>query len=247
MTERLQKIISASGLMSRREAEEQIAAGKVTVNGAVAGLGDRADPEADSILVGGRPLSRRRDKLYIMLNKPRGYVTTMRDEKGRRNVTELVAGVGARVYPAGRLDMYSEGLLIMTNDGNFANRLTHPSGNIGKTYHVWVSGSSVKERAELLRRPMDIDGYVIRPAQVEIIGEFEEGAILAVTIFEGRNRQVRKMCDKAGLKVTKLLRVREGPLELGTLKTGRWRHLTEEEIRQVLQEGTEDHGQSGQE
>lgn len=235
MKERLQKLISASGLMSRRAAEEEIAAGHVTVNGETAQLGDRADFKEDVILVRGKALPRPGEKIYIMLNKPRGYVTTMSDEKGRRNVTELTKELGARVYPVGRLDMYSEGLLVMTNDGDFANRLTHPSGNFGKTYHTWVQGEEIDEKAALLRRPMEIDGYTIRPAKVELAARFDNGAVLAVTIFEGRNRQVRKMCEQVGLKVTKLLRVKEGPLELGELKSGKWRYLTENEIRQVLE------------
>lgn len=234
MAERLQKIISAAGLMSRRAAEELIAAGKVTVNGAAASLGDRADPERDSIVVDGRPLPAAGDKLYIMLNKPRGYVTTMRDEKGRKSVAELVKDLGERVYPAGRLDMYSEGLLIMTNDGAFAERLAHPSGNIGKTYRVWVSGENIPEKTELLRQPIEIDGNVTRPALTELVGSFDAGAVIDVTIFEGRNRQVRRLCEHAGLRVTKLMRIKEGPLELGDLKSGRWRRLTEDEIRRVM-------------
>ena len=246
MPERLQKLISAAGLASRRAAEKMIADGRVTVSGKTALLGESADPERDTVCVDGKPLRFSGARTYIMLNKPRGYVTTLHDERGRPTVAELVTDAGARLYPVGRLDMYSEGLLIMTNDGDFANRLTHPSGNIGKTYHVWVGGSGIREKAELLRQPMDIDGYVTRPARVELMGEFDDGAVLAVTIFEGRNRQVRKMCDKAGLKVTKLLRVREGPLELGALKAGHWRHLTEDEIRQVMQEA-DGHEQRGRE
>lgn len=234
MTERLQKLIAAAGLMSRRAAEEEIAAGRVTVNGTAARLGDRADPERDLILVRGKPLPKPEEKIYIMLNKPRGYVTTLHDEKGRRDVTELVKGLKARVYPAGRLDMYSEGLLILTNDGDFAKKLSHPSGEMGKTYLTWVQGDGLEEKADILRCPMEIDGVRLRPAEVEIAGRFESGAILSVTIYEGRNRQVRRMCAQAGLKVTKLLRVREGPLELGELRPGCWRYLTPEEIRQVL-------------
>ena len=236
MTERLQKIIASSGLMSRRAAEEKIAAGQVTVNGQTAHLGDRADIDVDMILVDGRPLPPTGEKQYIMLNKPRGYVTTLHDEKRRKNVTELVKGLNTRLYPAGRLDMYSEGLLILTNDGDFANKLMHPSGRIGKTYHVWVRGENAAERAELLRQPMEIDGYRVRGAEVVLLAQFEEGAVLAVTIGEGRNRQVRKMCDAAGLKVTKLLRVSEGPLRLGDLETGCWRPLTQEEIERVMEE-----------
>ena len=230
MKDRLQKIISASGLMSRRAAEECITAGRVSVNGVLAVLGDKADPETDTILLDGKLLPSSGDKIYIMLNKPKGYVTTMKDEKGRKNVTELVKELGSRVYPVGRLDMYSEGLLIMTNDGDFANRLMHPSHNIDKTYETWVSGEDIGFCVELLRQPMEIDGYVISPADVYISELKPGGAVLMITIHEGRNRQVRKMCELAGLKVTRLRRISEGSLELGELKTGKWRHLTQEEI-----------------
>ncbi len=230
MTERLQKIISASGLMSRRAAEELIAAGKVTVNGVTASAGDKADVEKDYILVDGKKLPPTGEKIYIMLNKPRGYVTTLSDEKGRKNVSELVKDVGARLYPVGRLDMYSEGLLIMTNDGDFANRLMHPSHEIDKTYRTWVSGEDIGLAVEFMRCPMEIDGYTISPARVDILELHGNSAVLAVTIHEGRNRQVRKMCEYAGLKVTKLVRVSEGGVELGTLKSGKWRRLTEEEL-----------------
>ena len=233
MTERLQKIISSSGLMSRRAAEELIAAGKVTVNGVTASTGDKADAEKDCILVDGKALPPAGEKIYIMLNKPKGYVTTLSDEKGRRNVSELVKDVGARLYPVGRLAMYSEGLLIMTNDGNFANRLMHPSHEIDKTYRTWVTGADIGWAVELLRCPMEIDGYLIRPARVDILELQGNSAVLTVTIHEGRNRQVRKMCECAGLKVTRLLRVSEGGVELGTLKSGKWRRLTEEELNRL--------------
>ena len=214
MQERLQKIISASGLMSRRAAEECIKVGRVSVNGVAAALGMSADTETDNILVDGRPLPTAGEKLYIMLNKPKGYVTTLHDEKDRRCVTELLSGLHARVYPVGRLDMYSEGLLICTNDGEFANRLMHPS----------------REAVEYLRYPMEIDGYMTRGAEVDIISLLPGGAELAITIHEGRNRQVRKMCAAVGLRVTKLRRVREGSVELGDLPAGKWRSLTAEEI-----------------
>lgn len=230
MRDRLQKIISASGLMSRRAAEECISAGRVTVNGQTAALGDKADIETDIILLDGKALPSGSDKIYIMLNKPKGYVTTMKDEKGRKNVTELVKDLGSRVYPVGRLDMYSEGLLIMTNDGDFANRLMHPRHNVEKTYMTWVTGEDIGFCVELLRRPMEIDGYVISPAESYITELKPGGAVLMITIHEGRNRQVRKMCELAGMKVTRLKRVSEGQLELGDLKSGKWRHLTQEEI-----------------
>ncbi len=235
MKERLQKIISASGLMSRRAAEELIAAGKVSVNGATAALGDKAEAGTDRILVDGKVLPSAGEKLYIMLNKPRGYVTTLSDEKGRKNVSELVKELGTRLYPVGRLDMYSEGLLLMTNDGDFANRLMHPSHQVDKCYHTWVKGEDMGWAVELLRCPMEIDGYVTSPAQVDILELKGEEALLGITIHEGRNRQVRKMCEAAGLKVTRLMRVSEGGVKLGTLKSGRWRRLTEEELNMLLE------------
>ncbi len=235
MKERLQKIISASGLMSRRAAEELIAAGKVSVNGVTAALGDKAEAGIDRILVDGKALPSAGEKLYIMLNKPRGYVTTLSDEKGRKNVSELVKELGTRLYPVGRLDMYSEGLLLMTNDGDFANRLMHPSHQVDKCYHTWVKGEDMGWAVELLRCPMEIDGYVTSPAQVDILELKGEEALLGITIHEGRNRQVRKMCEAAGLKVTRLMRVSEGGVELGTLKSGRWRRLTEEELNMLLE------------
>ena len=235
MKERLQKIISASGLMSRRAAEELIAAGKVSVNGATAALGDKAEAGIDRILVDGKVLPSAGEKLYIMLNKPRGYVTTLSDEKGRKNVSELVKELGTRLSPVGRLDMYSEGLLLMTNDGDFANRLMHPSHQVDKCYHTWVKGEDMGWAVELLRCPMEIDGYVTSPAQVDILELKGEEALLGITIHEGRNRQVRKMCEAAGLKVTRLMRVSEGGVELGTLKSGRWRRLTEEELNMLLE------------
>lgn len=233
MMERLQKILSASGLMSRRAAEACIAEGRVTVNGQTAALGDKADAERDHILVDGRELPAAGEKLYIMLNKPRGYVTTLKDEKGRKNVAELVQDLGCRVYPVGRLDLDSEGLLLLTNDGEFANALAHPSHEVDKVYHTWVRGEEIEEKLERLRAPMVIDGYPIRPARVELLERLPGGALLSVTIHEGRNRQVRKMCEQAGLQVSRLRRVAEGGLHLGNLKSGRWRHLTAEELERL--------------
>lgn len=229
MEERLQKIISASGLMSRRRAEECISAGRVTVNGRTAQLGDKADADRDTILLDGSELPPSGDKIYIMLNKPRGYVTTLSDEKGRKNVRELI-NVSERVYPVGRLDMYSEGLLILTNDGDFANRLMHPSHEVIKTYRTYVSGEDIGFAVELLRGPMELDGYVLSPAEVGIADYFGDHAVLDISIHEGRNRQVRRMCELAGLRVTKLVRISEGGIELGDLKPGAWRHLTRAEI-----------------
>lgn len=241
MTERIQKLISASGLMSRRAAEEAITAGRVQVNGQRASLGDRADPTKDRITVDGKELPRQARKLYLMLNKPRGYVTTLNDEKGRRNVTELLGGLDARVYPVGRLDMYSEGLLLLTNDGDFANRVMHPSHEVSKVYHTWVTGENIEKAARVLRRPMEIDGYTVHARGVDIVQGFPGGALFSITISEGRNRQVRKMCEAAGLKVTRLVRVEEGGIELGDLKSGCWRYLTADEVKRLLGEGEKEY------
>lgn len=229
MKERLQKILSARGVASRRKAEQWIADGRVQVNGLVARLGDSADPETDEILLDGKKLPSKEEFVYIMLNKPRGYVTTLSDEKGRQNVAQLVSDCGVRVYPVGRLDMDSEGLLLLTNDGEFANRLMHPSHEIDKTYEVTVRGFHPAATA-LLCRPIELDGYPIKPPQVKLLRAEGEKAKYLVTIHEGRNRQVRRMCEAAGMNVTKLRRIREGSLELGKLPLGKWRYLTETEI-----------------
>lgn len=230
MKERLQKIISASGLMSRRAAEELIAAGKVRVNGVTAALGDKAEAGVDKILVDGKALPSAGEKLYIMLNKPRGYVTTLSDEKGRKNVTELIKELGTRLYPVGRLDMYSEGLLLLTNDGALANRLTHPRHAIEKTYQVWVSGF-YPGAEQKLTAPIEIDGKKTRPAKVSLKKQKEDVAMLEVVISEGRNRQIRRLCQEAGLTVTRLKRIQEGPLCLGDLPVGHWRYLEPEELQ----------------
>ncbi len=233
MEERLQKIISAHGAASRRRAEELIAAGRVTVNGAAAVLGSRADPERDDIRIDGLPLRQKDRPVYIALNKPRGCVTTMNDDRGRPTVAELVSGLGVRVYPVGRLDMDSEGLLIMTNDGDFANRAAHPGGETSKTYIVTVTGTDIPASAEKMSQPMDIDGYIIRRAQVEVLSDAGGSGKLSVRIHEGRNRQVRKMCGKCGLAVKRLVRVTEGGVQLGDLQPGQWRYLTAEEINSI--------------
>ena len=236
MTERIQKLISSAGLMSRRAAEEAIIAGRVLVNGERAALGDKADPETDRITVDGHALVLKAEKHYLMLNKPRGYVTTLHDEKGRKNVTELVRIPGARLYPVGRLDMYSEGLLLLTDDGDFANRVMHPRHEVEKVYHTWVTGPEIEKSVRILRRPMDIDGCTVCARGVDLVQDFPGGALLSITIGEGRNREVRKMCALAGLKVTRLLRVEEGGVKLGDLKSGCFRPLTKEEINRLLGE-----------
>ena len=236
MEERLQKILSAHGVSSRRAAEGYLSAGRVTVNGCTARVGDKADPERDDIRVDGRPLRRPARRTYLMLNKPRGYVTTLSDEKGRRTVAELVAGCGARVWPVGRLDLDSEGLLLLTDDGALTHALLHPSHEVEKEYRVRVRGD-VDAALPVLTGPMELDGQALRPARVRVLNRTPGGGTLSITIHEGKNRQVRRMCAAAGLEVAALKRVREGTLTLGGLKPGEWRRLTREELRALKEEG----------
>lgn len=230
MEERIQKIMASRGVASRRASEELILQGRVTCNGQVCGLGDRADPEKDTILVDGRPLPSTPDAIYILLHKPRGYVTTLSDEKGRKNVSQLVADCPQRVYPVGRLDMDSEGLLLLTNDGELANHLMHPSHVVDKVYQVWVQGFS-PEGLERLSQPIELDGYRIRKPAVKCQKRTGDKALLQITIHEGRNRQIRRMCAIAGMEVQRLKRIREGSLSLGQLPLGKWRYLTKEEVQ----------------
>lgn len=228
MEERLQKILSTCGVASRRMAERYLEEGRITVNGRPARLGDKADLERDEIRLDGKPLKEPQRRTYLMLHKPRGYVTTLSDEKGRRTVADLVKGCGARVWPVGRLDLDSEGLLLLTDDGALTQRLLHPSHEVEKEYHVWVEGN-VSEALPILRGPLELDGVPLHPARVELLGPDR----LSVVIHEGRNRQVRRMCAAAGLKVKRLQRVREGALTLGTLPKGRWRNLSPEEVQML--------------
>ena len=228
--ERLQKLLAQAGVASRRKAEQLILAGRVTVNGRPAKLGDSARQGKDIIALDGQRISTGAGKVYLALHKPRGFVTTMEDERGRKCVAQLVEDVPGRVYPVGRLDKDSEGLLLMTNDGALALRLTHPGGEIEKTYHVWVRGP-MEGAAERLSRLRDLEGEPIRPARVKALRQGEGTAKLAVTIHQGKNRQVRRMCAACGLEVERLRRVREHTLKLGSLPPGKWRYLTEEEVR----------------
>ena len=229
MAGRLQKILSARGVASRRKAEEMIQSGLVTVNGVTAKLGDTADVQSDEILVDGKPLPEQEEYVYIMLHKPRGYVTTLSDEKGRPNAAQLVADCGVRVYPVGRLDMDSEGLLLFTNDGAFANAMMHPKLEVKKTYEVWVTGYHPGAEVQL-SRSITLDGYTIRPPKVRLLRAEGKKAKFLVTIHEGRNRQVRRMCEAAGMVCTRLRRTKEGSLSLGELPLGKWRRLTPEEL-----------------
>ena len=234
MEERLQKLISRAAGISRRAAESVIEDGRVTVNGAVASIGDKADPERDEVRLDGEKIASGEErKVYIMLNKPVGYVTTMSDEKGRKTVKELVSDIPERVYPVGRLDINSEGLLIMTNDGDFANHLMHPSGEKEKTYRVSVTGD-VERGIRRLREPMELDGAPLREPIVRLRESEPNRSVLDITIFEGRNRQIRRMCEIAGLRVTRLTRISEGGVSLGRLKKGAWRNLTRAEVERLM-------------
>ena len=233
MTERLQKILSGRGVCSRRKAEEYITAGRVQINGVTARLGDGADPEVDEITLDGKPLPSASEYVYIMLHKPRGYVTTLSDEKGRKNAAQLVADCGVRVYPVGRLDMDSEGLLLFTNDGEFANSLMHPKHEVNKTYQVTVRDFGT-DKLQQLAQPVTLDGYAIRKPEVKLLKTLSgDRAVLSVTIHEGRNRQVRKMVEQVGHQVVMLRRIRFGPLKLEDLPRGMWRELTPEEVREL--------------
>ena len=229
MEQRLQKILSNYGVASRRKAEQMILDRRVRVNGNTASLGDVADDEEDVIEVDGVRLKKQPARVVLMLNKPRGYVCTLQDKKGRKNVAELVSGCSARVYPVGRLDLNSEGLLLLTNDGELANRLTHPKKEVDKVYLVWLSHYIPGCEASIAS-PIEIDGRPTSPAKVEKLRQDGETALLRITIHEGRNRQIRRLCERANVTVTRLRRVAEGPLQLGDLKLGQWRVLTEEEI-----------------
>lgn len=236
MEERLQKVLSARGVGSRRAMEQWIEQGRVSVNGRVATLGDKADPDQDEIKVDGVPLAPAREHIYLMLNKPRGYVTTLSDEQGRRTVAELVSDCGWRVFPVGRLDLDSEGLLLLTDDGELTQRLIHPSHQVEKEYLVWVTGD-IKKGLPVLSAPMELDGDRLAPAKVSR-GRASGGVTqLSVVIHQGKNRQVRRMCAKAGLTVVRLKRVREGAVALDrSLRPGQWRELTEQEIAQLNHE-----------
>ena len=238
MRERLQKLLSACGVGSRRQMEEFIRAGRVTVNGRVAGLGESADLSVDTVAVDGVPVRPAERTACLMLHKPRGYVTTLSDERGRPTVAELVKDFDLRVWPVGRLDMDSEGLLLLTNDGALTQRLAHPSHEVDKEYETWVTGD-LAPGLRRLRAPMSLDGHPLRRPGVRVLREEPGGVhVLSVVIHEGRNRQVRRMCQIAGLTVVRLIRVREGRLRLDpALGPGQWRELTADELAALTEEG----------
>ena len=231
LKERLQKILSSQGVCSRRAAEAYLLDGRIKVNGQIAALGDQADPETDEILVDDMPLIGKPEPIYIMLNKPRGYVTTLADEAGRKTVADLVSDIPRRIYPVGRLDMHSEGLLLMTDDGALANALTHPSHQVYKQYLVKITPDEPQEESPeiALSRPLEIEGQRLLPAKCKLVEKTDTGYILTISIRQGKNRQIRKMCTKCGYTVNHLKRVAVGKVKLGDLPSGKWRELTAEE------------------
>ncbi len=233
---KLQKFFTDCGIMSRRAAEKEIANGKVKVNGITATEGQRITVGVDTVTYMGKTIEppKFKKKVYIMLNKPRGYLTTMSDDRGRKTVAELVSDVGERVYPIGRLDMDSEGLLLLTNDGDLALKLTHPRHEIPKIYHVKVKGIVPKEKLKILNAPMEIDGYSLLPVKTELISIKNDCSVLKMTLFEGRNRQIRKMCEAVELDIIRLCRVAIGNIKLGELAPGKWRHLSASTVEYLL-------------
>lgn len=236
MKERIQKIIAESGLCSRRKAEELIKQGRVTRNGRPACIGDKADAKNDRISVDGQAITERDTFRYLMLYKPRGYITTLSDEKGRKCVADLISDIPQRVYPVGRLDVNSEGLLLLTNDGEFANRITHPSGEVSKTYRVTIRPSLNEEQAAALASGINLDGKMTKPARLNVLSEEPGRVVIELTIHEGRNRQIRRMVESLGLEVVRLKRISEGPLRLGMLRPGEYRDLTSQELEAIKRE-----------
>lgn len=238
---RLQKLLSERGVASRRKAEELIAQGKVRVNGHPAKLGDSADPYKDIVTVSGKKLPPSEAGVYLLLHKPRGVVTTLQDEKGRRCVAELVRNVGVRVFPVGRLDRDSEGLLLLTNDGDFANAMMHPAAHIPKTYRVTLRSDVTPEQMQRFREGMLLDGRMTAPAEFDIVSYEPGGAdhsprtVAQIVLYEGRNRQIRRMCEDLGLEVIRLRRIAVGKVKLGMLPVGKWRHLEPKEVRELLE------------
>ena len=230
---RLQKYMSENGIASRRKSEEMIEAGKVKVNGRVATLGDKVDPIRDKIVVSGKRVVRTKTKMYIMLHKPRGFVTTMSDELGRKCVSELVEDAGVRLFPVGRLDRNSEGLLLMTNDGAFSNMLTHPSRHVSKVYRVTVREKVTEDQLTKLTEGIMLDGTKTLPCDVHIIDKGENRTVLNIVLYEGRNRQIRRMCEAVGLTVIRLKRTEIAGVRLGMLPQGKWRELNEKEMQHL--------------
>jgi len=231
---RLQKFLSEAGVASRRKAEVMIRNGSVKVNGVTSQVGDSVDPKRDTVTVKGKKVRKESNMRYILLNKPRGYVTTTDDELGRKCVLELVKDVKERVYPVGRLDRVSEGALILTNDGAFANAMMHPSRHVPKTYKVTVRPDITAEKIDLLSTGIELDGRMTAPADVRVVSREEGRAVLEIVLYEGRNRQIRRMCEAVELEVARLRRVSIGSVKLGMLQTGEWRDLTSAEVESLF-------------
>ena len=233
---RLQKFLAEQGVASRRKSEELIAAGKVKVNGHVAQIGQKINPRKDLVTVGKQKITnvKNRKMIYIMLHKPRGYVTTVSDDQNRKTVMDLVSDIDERIYPVGRLDKDSEGLLILTNDGSFTNAMTHPSHNYAKVYRVTVRPKVSDEILYNLRNGIEIEGKKTAPCEVTVLTTEENRVVLEFILKEGRNRQIRKMCESQGLEVARLKRTAIGPIKLGMLPQGKYRELSEQEIKKLL-------------
>ena len=231
---RLQKFLSECGVASRRKSEELIESGAVKVNGKTASIGDKVDPKRDAVTVHGKKVVKQKENVYIMLNKPRGFITTMSDEMDRKCVAMLVKDAPARVYPVGRLDRESEGMLIFTNDGEFANALTHPSKHVAKTYRVTVRPPVSEEQLTEIATGIVIDNRKTAPAEVRVVLQEENRVVIEIVLYEGRNRQIRKMCEEIGLEVARLRRTAVGSVKLGMLKQGAWRELTAQEVRKLM-------------
>lgn len=235
--ERLQKYLAECGVASRRKSEELIAAGKVKVNGHVAQIGDKIDPRRDLVTVRGKKVRKTQRNYYILLHKPRGYVTTVSDELGRKTVMDLVRDIDARLYPVGRLDKDSEGLLLLTNDGAFANALTHPRHAYSKKYRVTIRGKVDDSALLQLREGIDLDGRMTAPCDVTVLTAEENRTVLEFVLHEGRNRQIRRMCEAVNLEVIRLKRIAVGSLKLGMLPAGKWRELTDNEVQKLMRSG----------
>lgn len=237
-TVRLQKFLSECGIASRRKSEELISAGSVKINGVTAILGDKVDPFKDKVTVKGRPVKKIDEKVYLMLHKPRGFITTMSDEQGRKCVADLVDDAPQKVYPVGRLDRDSEGMLLMTNDGEFSNLMMHPRTHVSKTYRVTVRPPVTEQMLEKIACGIEIDGRMTAPCEVEIIEKQESRVVLKFVLYEGRNREIRKLCEAVGLQVARLKRIAIDTLKLGMLPQGKWRLLTEQEVKKLIVNAT---------
>ncbi|MBP5618331.1 MAG: rRNA pseudouridine synthase, partial [Clostridia bacterium] len=242
---RLQKYLSSCGVASRRKAEELILAGAVKVNGQIVALGEKIDPRTDRVTLHGKRVQQSEQPVYLMLNKPRGFVTTMADEQGRKCVADLVKDAPARVYPVGRLDRNSEGLLLMTNDGEFANTIMHPRSHVAKTYRVTVRPPVSEDQLVTMATGVPLDGRDTLPCKIEVLTKEEERVVLRFTLYEGRNREIRRLCEAVGLTVMRLKRTAIDTLTLGMLPQGKWRLLTQDEVKRLIRAASSTSQQKG--